>query len=113
MTEIRSHSSRESQEHRSSSLRMSDVGGLESSSLDDVVDDGGEIVDTNLLDGPGPVSRIGSGEVSVRHLEIGSNVGHVDVVTLFEQVEGLYNETHLASTIEELAEFAIREIVLR
>ena len=27
--------------------------------------------------------------MSVRHLEIGSNVGHVDIVTLFEQVEGL------------------------
>lgn len=82
---------------------MSNVGGLESGSLDDVVDDGGEIVDTNLLDGPRPVSRIGSSEMSVRHLEVGSDVGHVDVVTLFEQVEGLSKEVaSVTATVERM-----------
>jgi hypothetical protein len=51
---------------------VSNVGGLETGALDYVVDDGGEIVDTNLLDGPGPVAGVGAREVTVRHLKVGT-----------------------------------------
>ena len=37
----------------------------------------------------------------MRHLEVGADVGHVDVVTLFEQVEGLFTEVASVTAIVE------------
>lgn len=66
---------------------MTNVSRLETRSLVNVVDDSGQIVDADFLDGPRPVARVTSRKVAMRHFKVGANIGHVDIVALFEQPE--------------------------
>lgn len=59
---------------------MTDVGGFLASPTHDKVDDSGKVVDGDLLNGPSPIARIRTREVTVRHLEVGADVTEVHIV---------------------------------